>query len=59
MQAYYELTPNKAVIESWFKGSFLFDIVALSCCKELLYNSTLMCQMMFSKGSCNKFKFPQ
>ena len=37
-----KLTPNKTVAESWFKGSFVFDILNLTSWNEILYNSTHM-----------------
>ena len=53
-------TPNKTVAESWFKRCFLYDILCLTSWKELLYNSTLTCQILFSRGICTlKFEFPQ
>ena len=55
-----KLTPNKTVAESWFKRCFLFNILSLTSWKELLYNSTLTCQILFSRGICTlKFEFPQ
>ena len=41
-----KLTPNKTVAESWFKGSFVFDILNLTSWNEILYNSTLTCQIL-------------
>ena len=53
-------TLNKTVAESWFKRCFLFDILILTSCKEVLYNSTLTCQMLFSRGIFTlKFELPQ
>ena len=45
-----KMTPNKAVAESCFKKSFLFDILSLTSCEELLYNSTLTCKYYFQES---------
>ena len=55
-----KLTPNKTVAESLFKRRFLSDIFSLTGWKELLSNSTLTCQILFSRGIYTlKFEFPQ
>ena len=55
-----KLMPNKAVVESWFKRSFLSDFLSLTSWKEMLYNSTLTCQVLFSRDIFNlKFELPQ
>ena len=55
-----KLTPIETVAESRFKRSFLFDVLSLTSWKELLYNSNLLWQILFSRGICNlKFEFLQ
>ena len=55
-----KLMPNKTIAESWFKRCFSFHILSLASWKKLLYNSTLTCQILFSRDICTlKFEFPQ